>query len=549
MKRTFCLWALLAVVCFVGCEDNDAPVLPPELKLDSNLVEIANAGGDAKITYQLENAVEGVSVQVQSLATWISDFDVSRKGVISFRVAANEVPEAREALVEVSYKGLEKNQSFTVKQEAAVLPPNLKLSTQVVEASEAGGAYEVLYELEHPVEGSVVSAATTATWITDLDTSVEGKITFQVSVNEVDEVREALVEVSYSGMEGTPTFTVKQAAAVLPPSLKVLTEKVEASVQGGDFEVAYQLEHPVAGESVQASTTVDWITGFDFSTEGKVKFNVAENTSYQSREATVLLSYTGLEQDVPFTVTQEAAEAFQITLENETTNSFEMTLIPADRTMSYMYHVITVETAQIYPTDDALYEYDLDFYRDMDAGVGLGWQAWAYDDLHKGSIANSVITSMVPDTEYLVYAYGVDPETIERITPIARATIKTKPTVKLDVKFNIELVSDQASGVEAIVRAENYDGYFVAKIYSNVKDGDTDATILEKISNYWVDEVRTSGWIGYTNEQILAQHAAKNQKTVTKEVEANKVCYVYAFAVDDQALRCSDITILKVNAK
>ena len=177
-----------------------------------------------------------------------------------------------------------------------------------------------------------------------------------------------------------------------------------------------------------------------------------------------------------------------------------------------------------------------------------GWQAWAVEDLKKGPIAELKIESMKPDTEYLVYAYGVNAE-FERITPIERQTIKTLKPETLNVNFSIEILSEDSAEAKARITAENYDGYFVGKIFSNIKEGDTDETVIQKINEYWEGEVQMAGWIGYTPEQLLSMHASKNTAEPTKTVEKGQVCYVYAFAVDNNAMRCSDIIIKKFTAK
>lgn len=92
------------------------------------------------------------------------------------------------------------------------------------------------------------------------------------------------------------------------PELAVDPATVEVTVAGGNAEFGYTVTNPTEGVSVLATTTVDWISAFNYSTANKVIFTVAENTSTEAREAVITLSYEGAESK-KVTVKQEAAEA------------------------------------------------------------------------------------------------------------------------------------------------------------------------------------------------------------------------------------------------
>ena len=178
--------------------------------------------------------------------------------------------------------------------------------------------------------------------------------------------------------------------------------------------------------------------------------------------------------------------------------------------------------------------------------TGSGWQSWAQEYLEQGTIADRLIENMEPNTEYLVYAYGVDPITIERLTPISKKTLTTLAPQTIDTKFDIQIVSTEGLNIDVLVKANDYDGHFVAKIYGSVDAADTDATVLEKISESWIDNVQIYGWMGYTAEMILSQYTFQQSREIQETLEPNSKYYIYAFAVDDEALRCSDIVFIPI---
>ena len=91
------------------------------------------------------------------------------------------------------------------------------------------------------------------------------------------------------------------------PELAVNPATVEVAAAGGNAEFGYTVTNPAEGVSVVASTTVDWISDFNYATTGKVTFTVAENTVAEAREAVITLAYTGAESKT-VTVKQAAAE-------------------------------------------------------------------------------------------------------------------------------------------------------------------------------------------------------------------------------------------------
>lgn len=86
----------------------------------------------------------------------------------------------------------------------------ISLKASIVEASGDGGEYSINYTITNPVDGGEISAITTANWIGKWNTDEAGKITFTVAPNNSNDPREAVVEVAYSAIEKSETFTVKQ---------------------------------------------------------------------------------------------------------------------------------------------------------------------------------------------------------------------------------------------------------------------------------------------------------------------------------------------------
>ena len=119
MRNYFLILAMFATV-LVGC---DKPVEPtpdaksPVIALEKSGVEAKAEGETISVNYTIENPAEGVVLTAAEDVEWIENVAVTGSAV-SFDVVANELFEAREAQITLSYEGAE-SATLTVSQLAA----------------------------------------------------------------------------------------------------------------------------------------------------------------------------------------------------------------------------------------------------------------------------------------------------------------------------------------------------------------------------------------------------------------------------------------------
>lgn len=110
--------------------------------------------------------------------------------------------------------------------------PELTITPELVEVPAAGGNAGFDYEVVNPIEGTSISASTTADWIADFDYTTPNKVTFTVTENALEEAREAVIKLDYAGAE-SKTVTVKQDAKVPEGMLvDVLTRETTGVTSG-----------------------------------------------------------------------------------------------------------------------------------------------------------------------------------------------------------------------------------------------------------------------------------------------------------------------------
>ena len=86
--------------------------------------------------------------------------------------------------------------------EEQVQTPTLEITTGDITADPAGQDCSITYTLNNKVENGRIAAECPADWITDIDYSVEGTVTFTVMPNDTDSERTASLSVSYAYAEG-----------------------------------------------------------------------------------------------------------------------------------------------------------------------------------------------------------------------------------------------------------------------------------------------------------------------------------------------------------
>lgn len=93
---------------------------------------------------------------------------------------------------------------------------SFSVTTSLIEVTDVGGTFEVEYQLKEYIDGMMPVAVTEAEWITDIDNSTKGVISFRALPNYDTTEREATIELRYVTTETKPQIVVRQAAAGSP---------------------------------------------------------------------------------------------------------------------------------------------------------------------------------------------------------------------------------------------------------------------------------------------------------------------------------------------
>ena len=181
--------------------------------------------------------------------------------------------------------------------------------------------------------------------------------------------------------------------------------------EGGDYEILYSVENPLAGiDGLGAVASEDWIE-FKSGTDGKLSFSVDPNDSEQQRTATLSFSYEDSEPITPIVITQDGKTSvsggltFEISNISTTSSSVTFDIVPSDENATYYRGVMSKSEFDEYGSDENVIAADIEYFQAED---WFGVPGEIADYLYSGSQANCYEYLTSADTDYYIYAYGLN---------------------------------------------------------------------------------------------------------------------------------------------
>ena len=273
----------------------DAVFYPVE-KLDENYgfaltLDVATVDGvficplDSKElvwNYQIEGLPAGNQLQVDIESDWIHVVEIT-DSQIKLSVDVNDEFAERSTALTLKHPAIA-TETLTLSQSFY----GLQLSSYTTETTYKGGKYEVSFTIENPDQNIVPMVKCDADWISDLSV-LDNKITFTVSQNNSDSNRSAYIIFEY----GTACLTHKVEQSYLATVIKTNPASTTCNYKAKNLSFTYTITNPREGVELEVSCTADWITNLTHD-KSKVSFKVTENSTEESREAEITLTYGNL---------------------------------------------------------------------------------------------------------------------------------------------------------------------------------------------------------------------------------------------------------------
>ena len=264
---------------------------------------------DISIPFSIERSIPAGQATVSSNSAWITNPQVG-DGVITGHLSVTNTN--RTGSIAISYTHAD---AVTVQISQApstfIRPASESLTLDYVASTPA-----LDYTIENPVSTSVLTATTSATWISDIQISGT-QVTFKVSENNTGVNRSTTLLLKYAGARDV-SISVTQKWAASGISMTPSTQTVDYT--GGSFNFNYAVANPRANTSVTAASQANWIT--DVKLVGtNVSYKVSKNNSSAQRTGKIKLTY-GTYATAEFAVTQTGKPVVSLTL-----NKSELSLL------------------------------------------------------------------------------------------------------------------------------------------------------------------------------------------------------------------------------
>lgn len=367
------------------------------------------------------------------------------------------------------------------------------------------------------------------------------------------------------GCEKGPEDEPQGPQVVKDSVIKLSANKVEASLAGGEYTMIYEIENAHAGEKITAEAAEAWVNNFNTSVSGILYFKVDANNSDKARECLVTVKYRYAE-DVVFVVKQGAKETSGFALENITVDYFSYTvdIIPENKTAPYIIMSAdpTYIVASGFETGEDFYEDDFAYFGWLGQWYGKSAVQIMQERSKIGDQRGVTAGKGASGIPYTCYLYYIDYDSGALLSDVYFFEITTKSPDYIPATFNVDYTVDGCV-VSADVTSQDYEGAYYFDVLSKamvqdyIDSLDCVNTPAEAVKYYWsmavmkmMNEGEMSGQtiVDFYNCQGTYEDGTPRSQ-YDFELLANTPYYLFAFAMEEHGLCCSEPTIVEINTE
>lgn len=247
----------------------------------------------------------------------------------------------------------------------------------------------------------------------------------------------ALLALGFVACEKDPATDEKS------PVIKVDATEIKLNSHGESLEIGYRIENvePSERKSVKVENLAEWL---DVEVgEETILLTAEKNNTTQGRVINIIVKYEGAES-VEISVMQENIEVPRenLTLELEVSEigptSITIDITASHPDMTWIPMVTYKEYWDQKPSDEEVYISDLAYFEYLADNAGISREEFLVDMLGMGSQEGIVIDGLTPNTEFVIYAYGLTADG-ERTTDIVAREATTEKPYEGDITFDFDI--------------------------------------------------------------------------------------------------------------
>lgn len=324
---------------------------------------------------------------------------------------------------------------------------------------------------------------------------------------------------------------IKQSGIILYNS------EIEVGVDAETIRFNYDIKSRIEGETLRIECSESWLT-IDKIANSVVELSVAENDG-EERVATLNLSY-GKERNT-LKVRQKGYQApLSLTIEETNATSVTFSVATLDPNTTWIGQIVGKDWFENFTTEELLYE-DMRYYIGMATEADITLEEYLSSILSQGSHSNLRMAGLDPETEYVVYIYGLT-TTGEVTTRLIHKEFTTEPPYEgNDVSYDIKVEVNRAIATVSITPSHEGVAYYNNLItredfeaYGSDINKAADAVIAKIIDDYAAWDYTLAETFEYNTDYLATQYEF--------EAMANTEYVAFAFKWNEKCERMSEVS-------
>lgn len=309
---------------------------------------------------------------------------------------------------------------------------------------------------------------------------------------------------------------------------------IEVSGDGGSYSIAYKIKNGINGIDITTETDTDWIKNIR-TEEGRLHFDCDINLLNKERSGYISINYPNLNRKM-IEVKQSLSNAirFEMEVHDQKTTRCSTKITPSDSETPYIVYMAEQEYflhAGI-TTADELFQDDYNIYMGWAKQYGVtNIEEFLYlNEIAFAGEADVTWTGMVPEKEYVLYAYAIefneDGTDYTLASPIYHTIITLSANNFEEIEFDVN-VEVNGPKVTYTFNPIDWEGKYYIDIYSEheimyLAEGEVaDEEYCKQIAKAWIDMITIYQQSGYSGEQLLELMCLQGADSYSELLEAD----------------------------
>jgi hypothetical protein len=192
----------------------------------------------------------------------------------------------------------------------------------------------------------------------------------------------------------------------LAPKINVGESEVVISNEGTSVSLGYMVENAPANAKVEVENSADWLTVKN-SKVRTLEFSATLNESGGERSVEVTLTYPGAESVVVKVTQQHVANPLTINIEEVNATEVVFSVTTEDPELTWIPMVCPKDYYDFYGSESAIFKADMEYFQFMAQGRDETLEEFLTWVLQTGDVSGIFFEGLDPQTEYVLYAYGI----------------------------------------------------------------------------------------------------------------------------------------------